>query len=657
MNATGVYVENREVRLGKRIGKGGEGEVYVVANEAGVAVKLYTVPDKASREPKIEAMIRAGLAEKSPITAFPIALARQRSGEFAGFTMRLVTDHRPLHDLYAPGSRKLNFPRADFRFLVRAAANVARAVASVHVAGCVIGDINHSSILIAKSATVALIDADSFQVSEGTNRFGCVVGVAEYTPPELQGMSLSHVARTPNHDAFGLAVAIFLLLFMGRHPFSGSPRKGEAPSYEEAIRDFRFVYSARRDVGMDRPPGTPALSDLSSDVAMAFEGAFSREQASARPSALDWARTLDSLEKSLVRCERNKLHHVTRDSARCPWCHMEERLGTALFVAFLPAASLITEPIDLGADLFNIDAVWEKICNVSNAAFLNGIMPRMAAVSVAPSAELVSPDFKFTGVIWARSVAVGLAACVIFAAADLWWIWAPLSAYGAFGGRGNVHRKIDPTPYSKRYTDLEARWQAEKTKWRTRYGVDDFVALRTTLEAARNEYEALYAEKKRRMDSYERVRRARQLRAYLESFLIRDGKIKGIGPAKLATLASFGIETAADVTSNRLQGVPGFGPVNSDNLLTWRSRTEGRFMYRDKPTEADRKELACITNEVQSNGARLRKILIPGAENLSRLAARLKAASEMEDPLLNRLHRDLEQAKCDLAYLAAACKN
>src|SRR5258707_15708616 len=120
MKAASIFVDDREVPLGRRIGKGGEGEVFLAASETGVAIKLYTVKDKASRERKIVAMIRAGLAKKSPLTAFPIALVRQKNGDFAGFTMRLVPEHLPLHDLYAPGSRKQNFPQANFRFLVRA---------------------------------------------------------------------------------------------------------------------------------------------------------------------------------------------------------------------------------------------------------------------------------------------------------------------------------------------------------------------------------------------------------------------------------------------------------------------------------------------------------------------------------------------------------
>lgn len=441
---------------------------------------------------------------------------------------------------------------------------------------------------------------------------------------------------------------------MGRHPFVGSVRKGDIPPIQDAIRDYRFVYSEGRNVGMDQPPATPVLSDFSADIAQAFEMAFARENAGTRPCAMDWVRTLDALEKSLVQCDKNKLHYVPRDAASCPWCDMEERLGTVLFVPYLPTASLVTEPIDLGAGGFNIDAIWSKIKSAGETAALHQATPRLAAVSASASPELVSSKHKVAAVLWTRIVAVGVAAVVLFSAPDLWWVWLPLGSYGAFAGKGRIWRKIDSTPHLKRYVDLERRWQSEIARWNARCGVDDIAALRVSLESAKNEYTGLHAEEKRRMAFYQSMRKTRQLHAFLDGFLIRNAKIKGIGPAKLATLASFGVESAADVTSEKLQVVPGFGPVNSGNLLTWRSKMEGRFVYREQPTESDKQELARIQVEMQSKGAQLRKLLIPGAENLSRLIARLRAASEMEDPLLNRLHHELEQAKCNLRYLRVA---
>src|SRR3546814_5244737 len=63
-----------------------------------------------------------------------------------------------------------------------------------------------SSDLVSPTATVALIDADSFQLTHNGSQYLCAVGVPEYTPPELQGRSLKSIVRTQDHDAFGLEI-------------------------------------------------------------------------------------------------------------------------------------------------------------------------------------------------------------------------------------------------------------------------------------------------------------------------------------------------------------------------------------------------------------------------------------------------------------------
>src|SRR5688572_10632770 len=119
MTAPQLYVDGNAIRIGKRIGKGGEGEVYALADDASRAVKFYTAHDGAAREAKIRAIVNMRLAERSALVAFPTAIARDRHGRFAGFVMHLVRDHKPLFELYSPGARKQNFPVAGYRFLVR----------------------------------------------------------------------------------------------------------------------------------------------------------------------------------------------------------------------------------------------------------------------------------------------------------------------------------------------------------------------------------------------------------------------------------------------------------------------------------------------------------------------------------------------------------
>ncbi len=138
--------------------------------------------------------------------------------------------------------RNLWLSELSWAFLIYVAANVARAVAAIHEHGPVIGDVNPKNILVTRKATVYLLDVNSFQVSADGKTYRCEGGFPEYTPPELQGVAFRDVDRAQEHDCFGLAIVIFQLLFMGRHPFSGAYLgAGEMP-LERAIREFRFAY-------------------------------------------------------------------------------------------------------------------------------------------------------------------------------------------------------------------------------------------------------------------------------------------------------------------------------------------------------------------------------------------------------------------------------
>jgi DNA-binding helix-hairpin-helix protein with protein kinase domain len=86
-------------------------------------------------------------------------------------------------------------------------------------------------------------------------------------------------------------------------------------------------------------------------------------------------------------------------------------------------------------------------------------------------------------------------------------------------------------------------------------------------------------------DAYEKERSTRVLalrisdkRSFLGSYLIADAKIHGIGAGRLATLASHGIETAADLSEERLFAVNGFGEVLTDSLLGWRKKLSSQYI-------------------------------------------------------------------------------
>ena len=344
-----VKIDGRPLALGKRIGKGGEGEVFAIESKPDSAIKIYKDELRAKREAKVRAMVQADLAESTKLVAFPAAIATDRRGGFIGFLMRLVSGYRPIHELYSPKSRKAHFPKADYRFVVRAALNVANAVVKVHQSGCVIGDFNHSGVLVSEQATVSLIDADSFQYSREGKLFPCVVGVPDFTPPELHGADLSSVRRSEAHDNFGLAVAIFHLLAMGKHPYAGRFSGGDI-SMSEAIEQHRFAFSQIRaaETRTTPPPGSVSLKDFPPRISAAFEAAFGRD-AAARPSAATWAMLMKELEGALSHCGRVRTHYFPSAAGTCLWCRVAIQTGVDMFPDLLGPAPKIAPggPFDI----------------------------------------------------------------------------------------------------------------------------------------------------------------------------------------------------------------------------------------------------------------------------------------------------------------------
>lgn len=518
MSPSPLFSDGRPMRLGKMIGKGGEGEVYALADDPDRAVKVYGTPD-AEREAKVRAMVARRLSDGSDLIAFPEAVVTTGHGRFAGFVMRLVKGHTSLHELYSPGSRKIHFPKADYRFTVRAALNIARGVAKVHDLGAVIGDINHSGVLISDRAVAALIDADSFQF--GRDHL-CRVGVPEYTPPELQGRSLSGIVRTTDHDAFGLAVVLFQLLFMGRHPYVGRYSGGDMP-IERAIAERRFAYSTLRDVGMSPPPGTARLADFPAPVRAAFEAAFAAGPAP-RPTAAQWVAILKEFEGGLNRCGKNEVHYHPGAPGSCVWCRMEQQIGILLF---LPSFTLggggnVADP---GAAGFNLGQVWAAIeaVRLPDPATIE---PQLPSVATEPSSEVA--DFRRE--LW-KGRGVGLvlllaAVAVLVGKPVLWIVYVPM---GWFGLVAAFQKGRPPARFADRYVRAETAFRGAVSDWRRRIGFEEARQLRASLEDARADLIALPQDVARRTAEYEANRRDAQLHDFLETYPIRRAAIRGWG--------------------------------------------------------------------------------------------------------------------------------
>lgn len=644
MNPSVLRIAGKPHVLGSRIGGGGEGDVFNVGDISHEAVKLYKETLRGSREKKVRAMVASRLAEKTRLVAFPSEVATDAAGRFIGFSMRLVNGYRAIHELYSPKSRKVHFSTVDYRFLIRAAQNVARAVHTVHQSGCVIGDFNHSGVLVGSDATVALIDADSFQFHINGQSYPCVVGTEDFTPPELQGKNLSSVERTHAQDYFGLAVAIFQLLGMGKHPYAGR-YSGADLALGQAIAQHRFAYSILRrgTTQTTPPPGAVELTDFPKPIADAFESAFGLEPEK-RPSPATWVTLLQEFEPQLRRCSSVPSHYFYSTTHQCTWCGIVHRSGVEMFPAGLAATpSQPDAPFDL-----------QRV----SAAIQSTPIPRIQDVLPSWNGQVTQPSPSVqrhkTSQKYRLLFKVGLLPAVF---AACWWspnyllLWLILG-FIAWSVLRNV--KSPDAALKNAVVEADQRMGKASLAYLQRIGYVDLFRLRNELTQRVTELQTIEQELTRNLAQLRTNREQRQQNEFLDRFLLRDAKISGIGRAKLTSLASFNIESAADITYQGVIAVSGFGDALTKKLMQWRQSHLTKFKYNSAPTPADQQAENMIRATAANKRTSLQARLRSGLATLQQGPARLAQHKATSDPALVQALADRAQAEFDCKTLGIA---
>ena len=599
--------------LGDRIGRGGEGEVYAVADGSGRAVKVYLNPD-AAREAKVRAMLAGNLGAACPNVAFPIEIVHAPGGRFAGFTMRQVTGHQPIHELIATSARRQHFPKADPRFLVHVALNVARIVASVHAAGVVIGDINSAQFLVSQSGTVTLIDADSVQV--GTHR--CRVGMPEYTPPELQNMPFGIIDRTCDHDAFGLAVMVFQVIALGRHPYSGVVR-GRPVQLAQAIVQGRFAYSLLRTVSATPPPGALRLDELPRAIRLLFERAFA-ERLGPRPTAAEWVAALHVVASNLTPCPRISNHYVARSSVPCPWCRIEQATGRSIFPG-----------------------------GVLNPALGSNASPSRLREEVASAIRQAKSHAHDTVIpMWSRSqVRPSRAARKVFDSESGTTSRLPASVRALDLVLGDGRKFID------RYFAVNLTATRALEDWRSQLGIWDVAKLVDELRGHVDQFDRM---QKSRASMVAQATARFTATAVMETMArerIETARIAGIGIAMRANLVRNGIVTAADVTRPALNAIGNIGEGRIVSLLFWReavavkAEEAARSIRHTNDTTAAE---AAVDQHIRQLEHRVRTLIA----DLKARVARVRKSVWIIDRAVEAALVARDQAVADLSYLGLA---
>lgn len=232
--------------LGKEIGSGGEGSVYLT-NQPNMVAKIYKAASLSTvKYQKLKLMVDKKL--KYDGICYPQELLFNDQKEFVGYLMPAAQGKELKNYLFIPKKvfeiRNPDLTRQD---LVEITITILEKMKFLHDRNIVLGDINPFNILIESPSDIYFVDVDSYQI-EG---YPCPVGTDSFTAPEIQGKNFKTFLRTESHDLFAVATLIFSILFLGKSPYSQAGGESSAKN----IQEMDFPYHLKGERAVNEPRG------------------------------------------------------------------------------------------------------------------------------------------------------------------------------------------------------------------------------------------------------------------------------------------------------------------------------------------------------------------------------------------------------------------
>jgi Uncharacterized protein with protein kinase and helix-hairpin-helix DNA-binding domains len=622
----------------KQIGQGGEGQVFEVLSHETLVLKLYNDALDSKKEQKLKYMASLNTSEIQEFAAWPLDVVINSSNNVAGFVMKRLVGYVPLHMLFSPMDRKRIFPDKGYNFLTHVARNLATAFYNLHKQGIIVGDVNEGNILVNALGMVAFIDCDSFQINNGNQYFFCEVGVPRYTPPELliKG-TFDNVIRTENTDLFSMAVLVFQLLFLGRHPFAGKNLSKEDIDEDSAIKTFQFAYSLFNTAKKLQPPDNSfEMRNLSEGLIDLFHKSF--EGTNSRPPAGKWVQELNAFYKELVTCTASKLHNYPKKLATCPWCYFQKGKG---IIYFIDDSYLQANPIT----------------NIEH--FVNGFKVEKLSYPKLPleySDAHQKPDVieqKYINYKFLKQLAfvLVLILAIVLSFIDSIFIIPGLLVLCFLNNILPISKilKTELNSRSTKFDALKSQFTALIQQYNSPSELNTFNQVSNRFSDLINSYKKIPIEYTNKKRIIEETLYHEQLHSYLRNFDIRNHPIPSFGANKKLTLYNNGIRNASDVSQLNKIKIYGIGPKNIQILLSWQRQFISQFVYRP-----DNLRMTAETNKLKQEITAKRNTLEMQIRKEHQSLQYLRASIAGSQQLLESRIKSLASAvyKAELNYMA-----
>jgi tetratricopeptide (TPR) repeat protein len=427
---------------------------------------------------------------------------------------------------------------------------------------------------------------------------------------------------------------------------------------ERAIRESRFAYGidaeARR---MRQPPGTLALDAMPALLVKLFRRAFLSAD---RPQPREWIEPLDALAKSLRKCSLHSGHFYYRELRDCPWCGIESRARVRLFNFSLSGA-------DGQRGYFRLDEIWKEVEVVQSPGMAlidknNLFKASWPSEEVAEYARdrkkrftlsllfsgvggfliALATDFPFS--FWLLVMA-GTAATKIAKAEQL--------SFGQLQTLFQNWRQVPDHPLVQKIQASKQQAEAiitlSEQRWRKEAGNERFLDKLGELQNLKDTYENLAGIRKWRLGRLEAAARKGQFAEFLDQFEVGEAEIGGVFHLVKPSLLANGVETAADLTEQKLQElrqIPTVGPYYAGRLSEWRRGLEREFVFdpvKGVPPQARLK----VEREVDALRLQLEHELSGGAYYLRQVKREIEDRRLELQPALQEARQSLAQAEKD----------
>ena len=192
-----------------------------------------------------------------------------------------------------------------------------------------------------------------------------------------------------------------------------------------------------------------------------------------------------------------------------------------------------------------------------------------------------------------------------------------------------------------------ARWDSVKSEWEAKAGARRFDDKRAELERLWVAWTNLDAQQAAMQRDLAARKRDLQLARYLDKVEIRPAEIPGVGTGRKSQLQSFGIETAADISEDKLRSIPGFDVRLRESVLTWRRSLETEFHF-DPADSVDEQDRQAVEQEILADRLRIGLDIRKGFADLQQIEKQIQFARTNLKTRGEDAYRAMVQAEVDL---------